>query len=72
MKTRKKTRMQKILQKVDQMKGRCAISPAERKIRSDLAEEQEKDSENLAAFIHNANVAESEKWFYRSRSTKQN
>ena len=51
------TRMQRIFKTADQMNGREVISPEERKIRNDLIPEG-KDTNNLATFIHNANVSD--------------
>lgn len=52
-------RMKKILQAVEQMEGRGVISSEERKINNDLVPE-EKDTNNLTTFIHNAKVSEEE------------
>ena len=57
---KKETRMQRIFRKTDQMDCRVIICSEERKITSDFAHEgQERDVGNLATFIHNAKVEDS-------------
>ena len=54
------TRMQRIFRKTDQMDQRGVICSEEREITSDLAREgQERDVSNLATFIQNAKVENS-------------
>ena len=56
-----KTRMQRVMQAAERMKGRGKISSDERKIRSDLAiDDRERDINNLATFMHNSKQEESE------------
>ena len=49
--------MQRIFKAADWMNGRGVISTEERKINNDLMPEG-KDTNNLATFIHNANVSD--------------
>ena len=49
------TKMKRILKAVDRMNGRGVVSSEERKINNDLVPE-EKDTNNLATFIHNEKV----------------
>lgn len=56
-----KTRMQRVMQAAERMKGRGKISPDERKITSDFAiDDRERDINNLATFMHNSKQEDSE------------
>ena len=57
---KKQTRMQRVMQAVEQRKNRGKISSYERKVNSDFAtDDNERDTENLATFIHNSKHEES-------------